>query len=248
MGFRIRAYSVLAFPIVLSACGRSEIDLYATDYAPADSSTNFGFHDFVDAAIDTPKCKGAWGFAPQAAYPTKGAPFAIAVGDFNRDGYPDLALAYYNDTGTVGVLFNAGNGTFGAPTAYAVGTAPVSIATGDFNRDGYPDLAVTNIKDGTLYVHTEVLHSGCEELNKSRRDQRRIIHWQGEAVGHLVRRSNGFCFTRGPSRLADTNHVAITSASRKMEAKPRLALSADPAENKAVGCKQELGGGSRRLA
>jgi hypothetical protein len=51
-------------------------------------------------------------------------------------------------------------------------------------------------------------------------------------------RHNGVCFTRGPIRLAGTNHVATTSASRIIEAKPRLALSTDPAENKAAGCKQ----------
>jgi hypothetical protein len=47
------------------------------------------------------------------------------------------------------------------------------------------------------------------------------------------------CFTRGPDRPAGMHHVAITSASRIMVAKPRPALSTDPAENKAVGCKQD---------
>jgi hypothetical protein len=51
---------------------------------------------------------------------------------------------------------------------------------------------------------------------------------------------NGGGFSCGPIRLASRNHVATTSASRIMVAQPRLALSTDPAENKAASCKPEL--------
>ena len=51
------------------------------------------------------------------------SPAAVAVGDFNRDGKPDLAVAN-SDSGNVSVLLNGGTGTFGAAANYAAGTAP----------------------------------------------------------------------------------------------------------------------------
>jgi hypothetical protein len=60
------------------------------------------------------------------SYATGNAPVAVAVGDFNRDGIPDLAVANHADN-TVSVLLGNGDGTFAAalPTLTAVaGGAP----------------------------------------------------------------------------------------------------------------------------
>jgi Legume lectin domain/FG-GAP-like repeat/Bacterial Ig-like domain (group 3) len=83
-------------------------------------------------------------------------PFAIAVGDFNGDGIPDLAVTnIVNGTGdgTVTVLLGNGDGTF-SPTAntLATGSQPLSIAVGDFNQDGNADLAVANVNDNAVTV------------------------------------------------------------------------------------------------
>jgi len=65
----------------------------------------------------------------------------IAVGDFNRDGYPDLAISStYN---MVAIFLGNGDGTFTGPalynlTFYVTG----SVAIGDFDGDGKLDLAV----------------------------------------------------------------------------------------------------------
>jgi hypothetical protein len=67
----------------------------------------------------------------------------IAVGDFNGDGTPDIAVVD-KTADEVWVLLGDGHGGFGAPTADAVGLAPTAIATGDFNGDGHLDLAVTD--------------------------------------------------------------------------------------------------------
>ena len=70
-------------------------------------------------------------------------PHSVAVGDFNGDGLPDLAvgnLLSYN----VSVLLGNGDGTFQAARNFAAGSFPSSIAVGDFNGDGLPDLAVAN--------------------------------------------------------------------------------------------------------
>src|SRR5947208_3661241 len=72
-------------------------------------------------------------------------PESVAVGDFNHDGKPDLAVANFNSN-NVTILLGDGSGGFSQPSGspVAVGLAPFSVAVGDFNHDGKPDLAVAN--------------------------------------------------------------------------------------------------------
>ena len=78
---------------------------------------------------------------------TSGAlPAAAAVGDFDGDGFPDVALANSSDN-SVAVLRDrtVGNGGFDAALTFTASLAcPSSIAVGDFNGDGKPDLVVAN--------------------------------------------------------------------------------------------------------
>jgi hypothetical protein len=71
-------------------------------------------------------------------------PSSVAVGDFNGDGKPDLAVTNSGYNSSIGVLLGNGDGTFQAAVSYAAGSAPRSMAVGDFNGDGKPDLAVAN--------------------------------------------------------------------------------------------------------
>jgi hypothetical protein len=65
----------------------------------------------------------------------------VAVGDFNHDGRPDLAISStYNQ---VAVFLGKGNGAFGGPTIYNLTFYVTgSVAVGDFDGDGKLDLAV----------------------------------------------------------------------------------------------------------
>ncbi|MGA2887460.1 MAG: FG-GAP-like repeat-containing protein [Terracidiphilus sp.] len=79
-------------------------------------------------------------------------PSSIAVGDFNGDGIPDLAVVNSNSNNLT-ILLGNGDGTFKAnPVSPGTGSYPVSVAVGDFNSDGKTDLAVANTYDSTLTI------------------------------------------------------------------------------------------------
>jgi hypothetical protein len=100
---------------------------------------------------------GAFTQPPGSPFSTVGSdPHSLAIGDFNMDGRPDLAVAN-EASDNVTILLGDGSGGFilaGSPIA--VGDNPSSVAVGDFNLDGTPDLAVSNVipNDVTILLNT----------------------------------------------------------------------------------------------
>lgn len=92
------------------------------------------------------------GFEDQRLYPVGNAPSAIAVGDVNGDGLPDLVVANENPgipPGTVSVLLNRGGegGAFDGfeqQLVFDVGSGPRALALGDFDGDGWLDVVTAN--------------------------------------------------------------------------------------------------------
>jgi hypothetical protein len=93
--------------------------------------------------VTTPATCNPISFKAAANFDAGATARRAVVGDFNRDGIQDLAVA---NTGSnnVSILLGNGAGGFGIPPAnFTVGGFPESVAIGDFNGDGKQDLAVS---------------------------------------------------------------------------------------------------------
>jgi len=100
-------------------------------------------------------------FTTSAVSPATGVqPASIVAGDFNSDGFVDLAIVN-TGSNTVTMLMGNGDGTFtSTTTAAATGSRPQDVVTADFDGDGQLDLAVINAADNTAMV---LFNQGCAQ-------------------------------------------------------------------------------------
>jgi len=99
----------------------------------------------VHAGCSTPSYRGA------TTLTVGSSPEAVAAGDFNRDGDPDLAVA---NQGTDNLSIFLGNGLGGFTTAptLTAGDGPINVAAYDVNLDGILDLLVPNFVSDNVSV------------------------------------------------------------------------------------------------
>lgn len=86
-----------------------------------------------------------------------------AVGDFNGDGYLDLAISIYSNNDQVIVYWNDPThpGQFPTPTSYPNLSDARGIQAGDFNHDGLDDLATVSGTDNDLRISlADAAHPG----------------------------------------------------------------------------------------
>ncbi len=116
--------------------------------------------NFKDSTVTVLLGNGAGGFTAASGGPLAVGtnPGAVAVADFNGDGFLDLATANYANNATGGgnitVFFGNGSGGFTAApgSPFAAGTGTFSMAVGDFNGDGNPDLAAAGYTSNNITV------------------------------------------------------------------------------------------------
>src|SRR5713101_5635894 len=105
-----------------------------------------------DVSILLGNGNGTFGAATNFPLTAGAGPQYAAVGDFNRDGKLDLAIAD-NASGNMSILLGNGDGTFQAAVDYAAGLNPRDIVARDLNGDGKLDLIVTNSGTNTISVY-----------------------------------------------------------------------------------------------
>jgi hypothetical protein len=142
-----------------TALNGSSVATLATKLLPAGKDKLSAFYPGSGSSLpstatvttQTVNSKTQNGFGSGVSYNAGTTPWGVVTGDFNGDGYTDVAVANYG-SGTVSVYLGAANGTFGTPTTVTVGAGAIGIAAGDFNVDGHTDLAVTNYNDNSVSI------------------------------------------------------------------------------------------------
>lgn len=144
---------------------------------------------------------------------------SIKSADFDSDGDADLAVTD-SAGGAVRVLFNRGDGTFGADAVYPTGPGPSSVAVADLDADGDVDLAVTNegIIPGVFFFGNPLNRLGPG----------------ANTVVVLFNRGDG-TFARGPRYPTGASPVHVVAADFNGDGRPDLATAgAAPVNNVVV--------------
>ena len=103
-------------------------------------------------------------FSAKTDVPSGNLSYSVAIGDFNLDGKPDLAVMNQGDA-TMSVLLsttNPGDATpsFSSAASFTLLGTPRYVAAGDLNGDGKPDIAVTDGVDGEVSVFINKTNPG----------------------------------------------------------------------------------------
>jgi FG-GAP-like repeat len=92
---------------------------------------------------------GAGGLSLGGNFGSAFEPVSLEAGDLDNDGDVDLAVAM-RLAGQVGVLKNAGNGTYAPTVTYQVAGRNLDVLMFDADQDGFLDLASANLYSKTL--------------------------------------------------------------------------------------------------
>ena len=132
------------------------------------STVSGGFEVWLNQGVGHPGWvgTGATTTSPNAFYAQgSGSGRTIGIGDFNKDGYPDVALGTVTGTtsGKIEIWYNNGSGAFTQRVVYAANGAVNALVVADFNGDTWVDIAVgtktsSNDKAGEVEVWINGTH------------------------------------------------------------------------------------------
>jgi Ca2+-binding RTX toxin-like protein len=188
-------------------------------------------------AAGAPAAAQAAAFREPIAFGTGTTPVSVAVGHFNADGDPDLAVAN-RGSNNVSVLLGDRSVTFRGPTNFNAGAGPSSVAVGDLNLDSRADLAVANRGSnnvsvllgngagsfqpvGTFGVDKGPRSVAVGEFNGDSRPDLAVANFDSNTVSLLLGRGTGifdfgggFSVGQGPVSLAvgDFGHISTGTA------------------------------------
>lgn len=106
---------------------------------------------------------GTIAFAAKIDYATGTDPYGLAIGDLDRDGKPDIAVANYSSN-TVSIFRNTGSAgsiSFAAKVDYITGDGPNGVCIGDIDGDGKTDMAIPNNNVNTVSILRNASTSGA---------------------------------------------------------------------------------------
>jgi hypothetical protein len=113
-----------------------------------DHNLDLAVADYGTLSVSTLLGKGDGSFRKGSSFSTvyPYSPVGLAVGDFDGDQTPDLAVVETSGpaNGKLGIFLGKGDGTFHQSAEYQLGFEPLSAAVADFDGDGHLDVVVAN--------------------------------------------------------------------------------------------------------
>ena len=143
--------------------------------------------------------------------------FALTAGDFNEDGFPDLAVGMIGAGGPV-ILLNDGTGHFAGSTALTTGSNPLTLIVKDFNEDGHADLAVghrdQSVRFDRARQRQRQLRAGCELRHRRRTSDpgRRGPQWRRPSRFVVVDKVNAADQVSRLTTMTGDGHGALGAA------------------------------------
>lgn len=135
--------------------GDGKPDLAAACYSNVPAS-------FISVLKNT-SVQGRLSFDQKIDVPIADMPYAIAAGDLDGDGKPDLAVTYISGGGNITIYKNISSPgviAFNAVAGYATGSSPYRVLINDIDNDGLPDLVVGNALNSSVSVFRNTSSSG----------------------------------------------------------------------------------------
>jgi hypothetical protein len=104
-------------------------------------------------------------FLPNPWYRAGLVPLSAAIGDFDGDGFADVAVGREDSGNSISVFFGVGGGFLGPESSWPTGGSPLSVVSADLDADGFDDVVAVNnvshdisvllsIGDGTFQPET----------------------------------------------------------------------------------------------
>jgi len=119
-------------------------------------------------------------------------PTAVAVGDFNKDGLPDLVASSFSTKKAYFIPNKMGVFDTAMMVGFPTGPNPSAIVSGDFNNDSNPDVAIAHYGDDSVivylgdgmgnfpYTRTVKAMTGCQPSALS------VADWNGDNAVDLM--------------------------------------------------------------